>query len=351
MAADASGSLRPAPPSSRFFALAVLAAFSSGLFWVGRQAYLAITDSFVAPIILGPDNDAVIASKLSLSQLEVERAKTASEAESIEAELTAADRAIARLQALSRTVTGALDWTSAVTRRLAAASADDHKTLFAEETVLREMIAQQERATESARKNLAAGLIASADYVKEQLSLHQLRVALLENGRTRAQSELALDQAELAQSSLSSKRGAPAMPERIMREDQLVRIELDLIKLEAERRAKQSEQKVVRDKLAKIDELEAQLKARPMYRAVAERLDLAFVPYTQSDGVREGAEVYDCVWGLFACRAVGTVGEVVPGETVLPDPWGNQSRGHFAILKLTDGAAARSKTLRVRPVH
>ena len=34
---------------------------------------------------------------------------------------------------------------------------------------------------------------------------------------------------------------------------------------------------------------------------------------------------------------------------ILPDPWGNQARGQYAVLNLADHEAAKSKTLRVRP--
>jgi len=82
---------------------------------------------------------------------------------------------------------------------------------------------------------------------------------------------------------------------------------------------------------------------------VESRIEVAFVPYTQLDGAKEGNEVYDCVWGLFWCKPVGTMSELVPGEVILPDPWGNQARGQYAVLDLTDHSAAMSKTLRVRP--
>jgi hypothetical protein len=48
------------------------------------------------------------------------------------------------------------------------------------------------------------------------------------------------------------------------------------------------------------------------------------------------------------CKQVGVVAEVVPGEVVLPDPWGNMARGQYAVLNLSDGLAARAKMLRVR---
>ena len=52
--------------------------------------------------------------------------------------------------------------------------------------------------------------------------------------------------------------------------------------------------------------------------------------------------------GAFSCSHVGTVREMVPGEVVLPDPWGNQARGQYAILDLSDKSAMQNKLLRVR---
>jgi hypothetical protein len=54
------------------------------------------------------------------------------------------------------------------------------------------------------------------------------------------------------------------------------------------------------------------------------------------------------VWGVFACKPVGTITEIVPGEVILPDPWGNPARGQYAVLDLSNHDAAKSKVLRVR---
>jgi hypothetical protein len=139
------------------------------------------------------------------------------------------------------------------------------------------------------------------------------------------------------------------MPEMILREDQRVRVELELLKLEAEQRTKLAERTLMKDKLAKIDEISAQLKGRPIFRAVEKSMDVAFVPYTQIDGMHAGAAVYECVWGVFHCKQVGSVTEIVPGEVILPDPWGTQTRGQYAVLDLSKHDSAKAKSLRVRP--
>jgi hypothetical protein len=61
------------------------------------------------------------------------------------------------------------------------------------------------------------------------------------------------------------------------------------------------------------------------------------------------ADVLDCVWAIFACRRVGRVLEVLPGEVMVPDPWGTLTRGQYALVDLVQADAARSRFLRIRP--
>ena len=79
------------------------------------------------------------------------------------------------------------------------------------------------------------------------------------------------------------------------------------------------------------------------------KVGIAFVPYSQIAGVVPGAPVYTCrLWGMLGCTRVGTVAEVLAGEVVAQDPWGQAARGEYALLDLTDRSAAQAKSLRVR---
>ena len=350
MAADSKENEAPKSNTrARFFAAIALATFASGLYYAGNQGYRAATDSFVAPMILSPDNDLVLQTKAKMSELDIERSRILVEAESIDADLAAADKAIARLRMLEATMINALEWTKTVTARQASSSRAELKALAAQKDVLSQMAEKQERISKEANANLAASLISKTDQAKEQLAYDQVQLALLDNERTRMQNEAALQQVFLAQRSLSMKGTPLMMPEAIAREEQLVRIELEISRLESEQRSKRAEKKVVLAKLAKMDELEVQLKGRPLIRATERSIDVAFVPYTQSEGVAGGAVVYDCIWSIFHCKPVGTITEIVPGEVILPDPWGNQARGNYAVLKLDEHESAKAKVLRVRP--
>jgi hypothetical protein len=334
--------------TTRVFAASVLIALLSLAGVTAREVSRAATDSWVAPVIFSPDNDAVISNKVQLAQLQAERDRTAAAIDNTEADLAAGARALARLQALAEAVRGSLSWTSDVNRRLAESGAREVKTLDEQGALLATMIEHQEHLVAEASANLRAGLIAAEDHEREVMTLNQLRVSLLENQRNRNERDVQMQQVQLAHDSLAHRGHAPAMPERILREDQLVRVELETLKLAGEQRSRESTRRLDRARLAQIDELAAQLSARPIFRAIRSSLDLAFVPYTQIDGVSAGAEVHRCLWGLLLCRPVGTIAEVVPGEVVLPDPWGNPTRGQYAILTLSDRSAAKAKTLRVR---
>ncbi|MDP9034999.1 MAG: hypothetical protein M3O50_09335 [Myxococcota bacterium] len=334
--------------ATRVMAFTALTLFVSGVGYGAREVYRAATDSFVAPIILSPDNDMVLASKVKMSELNVERARTVADSEAIDADLAAGEKALVRLDELKRSGQHALAWTIDISARQASAGAVDLRKLAEQKQMLGEMLAKQEALASDAHANLQAGLVSKMDYAREVQALDQVRIALLENERTRAQAELQLLQVSLERRSLSSTAGAPATPEMILHEDQMLRVELDVLKLEAEMRAKRAEKRVLAEKLATIDELEGQLKTRPIVRAMEKSMDIAFVPYTQRNGVQPGARVLDCLWGLLHCKDVGEVAEVVPGEVILPDPWGSQARGQYAVLALTDHDAAMSKILRVR---
>ncbi len=338
-------STRP-PVRTRLFAFAALTSFLSLLGYVGQQGYRAATDSFIAPIILSPDNDMVLANKLKLSELHVERAKTSAQIQALDADVAAAGQATARLKSLHALTRDALAWTSALNARQAYAGAAELKILDQQRRTLSELLSQQQTFTQQARLNMDAGLISKMDLAKEEQATGRWQVALIETERTQLQAQILVQQAALARKALD--RTGPAMPEQLAQGEQMVRIELELMKLEAEQRSKSTEKKVLEEKLALIVELDGQLKARPIFRALDKSMDVAFVPYTQLEGLHQGAGVYDCVWGIFHCKPVGTVAELVPGEVILPDPWGNQSRGQYAVLELQERDSAKSKTLRVR---
>jgi hypothetical protein len=342
--ADLVGHLAP-----RVFSLAMLAGVSAALTCAVQAGVAAARDAFVAPAILSPDSDLVLANKIKLGELAVERAKASAELQSVDADITADDRAIARLSDLKASLDNSLRFTADLTSGKAAAGAAELKALAEQRDALTAMRDAQAEVAHKAEADERNGLISRTDLEKEIQSLQQLELALLENTRATLRGQADVRETTLAQRALTQS-GAPLTPELAAREEQAIHVELEALRLESDRRSKQAQAAAVSARIAKIDELDAQLRGRPLYRAIERRIDVAFVPYTQLDGVHAGATVYSCVWGLFSCTPVGAVTEVVEGEVTLPDPWGTLTRGQYAVLDLWDREAAKSKVLRVHAV-
>ena len=335
---------------SRIFSLATLCGVVAAIAYVGDGVYRVATDEFVAPCALSPDSDLVIQAKLSMATLTAERFKVTTRREEIDVIVEASDKAIAELEELKTSAARGLEFTAALTTKQASAGTSDLQALSTQRKDLGAMIAAQDAFVVQIKKDLDAGLAAKADYAREKQTLSQMKLALIENDRSRYVTEVTMSQVNLTQQALRSGGGAHiATPEMLMLQDQLVRISTEILKLRAERRSAIAEKVHLDEELKMIEELTGQLKERPTFTAASQNLTVAFVPYTQMDGVESGAPIYDCIWGLFHCKAVGQVTKLLPGEVILPDPWGTPTRGQYATMSLNDPQAAKSKTLRVRP--
>jgi hypothetical protein len=336
---------------ARVFSLLVLCGLLAVFAYGAATAYRVANDSFVAPIIFSPDNDLVIQSKFNLSRLLAERQRILTRITESSASVEIADRGIARLQEFRRSVSKSLAWSIALTSKQATVSAQELERLLQQQLVIEQMTRDQEQSIEQMKKNLEAGLIRRSELERQQGAIDQLRIAWLQNARDQLTAQVQHDTAAMAQEVLSSKDRSSGLvtPEMAAQRDHSVRIELDLLKLQAERQAKLAARRADEDELLKIDELIADMKRRPIFRAIEVSQNVAYVPYNQLDAVAAGSEVHDCeVWTVFACRKVGEVAELLPGEVAMQDPWGTPTRGQYAILNLQDASAAMSKVLRVR---
>jgi hypothetical protein len=336
---------------TRVFSFLALSAMVGGCGYVGQQTYYVITDSFVAPAILSPNNDLVLEQKVKLEQILLEKGRAQSSLEEADADLEAGERAIVSLNDLKGMAKNALSWTKTTTGQQVSAGSADLVTLASQRETLNKMLGQQTLLTAEAQTNFEAGLIQKADLTKEIQSLDQIQLALFENERSRMATNLLLSQASLGQQSLYSK-GSNPMPEQVMSADQLVRIEVQLLQTEAEMRTKLAEKTRVQEELVKISQLETDLRSRPIFQAIDKQLDIAFSPYTSLKDIAPGASLMDCTWGVLNCREVGKVASIIPGETILPDIFGSgQVRGQFISLDLNKNYhddAMQSKVLRIR---
>jgi hypothetical protein len=332
---------------TRLGALAALCGVASLVAYGGYTVYACARDSFAVPTILSPSSEVVAQTTLKLGELHVERVRALAEIEGIDADLSGAEQALGRLRELKRTSSDALHWTSRMTSQKANVSAAELEALQSQKRVISDMLAEQQELTSKAQKDVAAGIISRSDFARQQQALSQIQLALLDNERAMSRGHSALVESQLARQAIDEET-APQMPELVTRQEQMIRVDLEIVRIEAERRAKVAQRDALVERVAQVDEMVQQIEERPLFQAVEGDLELAFVPYTQLDGVSPGAGVYSCLWGLFWCREVGSVSAMVPGEVVQADPWGSQVRGEYVVLNLHEHEAARAKTLRIR---
>ncbi|HWO13565.1 MAG TPA: hypothetical protein VNN80_28885 [Polyangiaceae bacterium] len=332
---------------TRLAAFVALCGVAAAVGYGAYSVYACLRDSFAVPTILSPSSPEVAATTLKLGELHVERVRAVAEIEGIDADLAGAEEAVTRLRELKRTSSDALHWTSKMTSQKANLSTAELEALESQKRVIGEMLAEQQDLTRKAQKDVEAGLISRSEFARQQQALSQVQLALLDNTRAMSRGQSALVESQLAQQALSQD-SAPQMPELVTRQEQMIRVDLEIVRIDAEKRAKIAQRDALVERVAQVDEMVQQIEERPLFQAQERELELAFVPYTQLEGVSPGAEVYSCLWGLVWCQRVGSVAQMVPGEVVQADPWGSQVRGEYVVLNLTQHEAARGKTLRIR---
>lgn len=346
-AESADGAATGPGAGTRLAAFVALSCVAAAVAYGGYSVYCCARDSFAVPTILSPSSPEVAAITLKLGELHVERVRAVAEIEGIDADLAGAEEAVGRLHELKQTSSDALHWTSKMTSQKAHMSTAEIEALESQKRVISEMLAEQQELTARAQRDVEAGVISRSDFARQQQALSQVQLALLDNTRAMSRGQSALVESQLAQQALS-QQSAPQMPELVTRQEQMIRVDLEIVRIEAEKRAKIAARDALVERVAQVDEMVQQIEERPLFQAQEQELELAFVPYTQLDGVRPGADVYSCLWGLLWCERVGSVAQMVRGEAVQADPWGSQVRGEYVVLNLAQHEAARAKTLRIR---
>lgn len=341
----------PKPKSevrARVVAAVALAALTAAVGGIGNVAYRAATDSFVAPVVLTPASEPVVAGRLKLDELRVDRIRAKADLEETDAEIAALERTIDKLDELRRRASDSLEWTASTSNRQIAAGYAEQRALAQQHKLIAALVERQTAQVEATRANVERGLVGRADLEREIATLDQHKLALLDNERADARGRVALEQLGATAAALRGSHSTPLLPEMVSAREQTVRVELEIARASAELRGRKAQRRVAEERLTRATEAERQLADRPIFRAAEGRIDLAFVPYTQLEGVRPGARVFACTWGLVNCRPVGHITEMVPGEVTQTDPWGHPARGQLAVMALDDASAGTRRTLRVR---
>jgi len=339
----------------RIFAFSLVAATLCGLTWLGTQIYHVVTDGWVAPLHLSPDSDQIQSLRMAHQRHLDELSRIDAEVTRLDAETSAIETAITKLSSLRGQSTQMMKWQAETNRVEASGIAAASGIMKKQYGLLQGLHARQIELVTRARADLAAGLIDRSAVDREEQQRDQLALEMTELERTMGEAAIKQRQTTSALQALRAGTGqgpAPSigrMPEVAAGNERDARIEVEIERLNAEARGNRTLRAAAIASLAQQRSLLAEIEARPLHRAMKAATDVAFIPYNQLKAVKPGSPVLDCIWGVFACHAVGHVGEVLPGEVVTQDPWGEMARGQYAVLVLDDKDAVQERVLRVRP--
>jgi hypothetical protein len=344
--------------TSRLLAFLCLLGVAAGTAFVASLAHSALSDAWVAPLRLSPDNERVVDLRIQQTKEKADRARLSAEIVGMDEELQAVDVSLKRMQSLSADYRGALVWNAEAEGKEMRDLAEESSALRSKWQMLRDLLAEQQNSLSRANADRATGLITSTDYDRQAIAVHQLEVDLQDCEIELARVEAARSDATVrgqALSSASSRRGdeshhavAQLSPDVIKFYDDQVRVELEVARLEAEKRSAHARRDAAQAALDDMGQLLRELESRPLYRATQQNTDVAFAPYDHLRRLSVGDDVYACAWSVFACRVVGTVAEVVSGEVITQDPWGELARGQYVTLEMRDRSALFERVLRIR---
>jgi hypothetical protein len=341
----------PEPAKSlagRVLALGLFAATVGGLAWVAEQGYYVLTDAWIAPLHLSPDNDSIGQLRLAHQHELDELARVDAEVTRLDGELSAIDAAVQKLGEFRATANKTIAWQAEQSRVEASGIDETVKHLRKQYDAVSALYARQQDVVAHAQADLDAGMVDRTQLDRELQTRDQLAVEMTDLDRQISEAEYKGKETLSELHALRGGKSVGQMPEIAVGDEHTARIDIEIQRLEAEARGDRALRAVAISSAASERALLHELEGRPLYRAMTAATDVAFVPYTQLDKLSKGARVVDCVWSVFACHDVGRVEDVLPGEIVTQDPWGEMARGQYAVLKLDDPDAVHERVLRVR---
>jgi hypothetical protein len=331
------------------------------LAWVASAIVRLFAESWIAPINLSPDNDRVIQMTLQLNQQLAATERLRVDLARIEGERAATEQALKYMRSHRDGIVDLMKTNLSLQAKQINAYRRVASALREQEAILETIASEQQGITDATKDQLQAGLIGKFEYQREKQELQRLRATGKGVEQKRLELGMSQDRADFeaavwrqAVAGVEGVEGAGAsrfsakVPELLQLEKALLQLQLELELAQNKQRVLELEERVARDAVAKAERVLMHLRSRPLFRAIESSTDAAFIPYSELSGLAVDDVIFACRWSVFLCRKVGRIAEILAGEVVTEDPFGQSARGQYAILSLDDPTAVTQRTLRVR---
>jgi hypothetical protein len=321
----------------RIFAIAVLYLVLIGILayaWV--MGFYAVNTSWAGPVILSAADEKSLdfRQKLVTSQQTIEDLKV--DSKKLDSGVAEMQKHRAALLALEPQLQAAIarEQTHNLTAGPELATLDKQK--LADNQKTQTVLAQLNQVESNINKDLARGLITQGDAATQLAALNQAKGAYTD-----------------------SKIAEVLLTDSVLDKTTTGTNSLDVLVKQAELRSEVAQldvainvaEKQLQEESRQIDRLREAIvtaKQSPYYLNAAggQTLYFAFVPYDNQAYAVAGRSVYDCYLNMIACRKVGTVKQIFPGEEQAIHPiFKTQIRGFLIQMNLDYADSAKSKTV------
>ena len=321
----------------RIFAVTVLYLVLGGILtYAFIMGFYAVSTSWAAPLILSSVDEKSLdfREKLVTSQQTIEDLKV--DSQKLESGITEMKKHRSALLALEPQLKEAIARELAHNRTVGPRLATLDTEKQADNGKTKALLEQLNGIESNVNKDLAAGLITKADAASQLSALNQTRSSYTD-----------------------SKIAEVLLTDSILQKTTTGTDSLDVLEKQAELRSEAAQldiaisvaEKQLQEESQQIERLRDAIrtaKQSPYYLNAAggKTLYFAFVPYDNQGSAVAGRPIYDCYLNMIACRKVGTVGQVFPGEETAIHPiFKTNLRGFLIQMNLDRSESAKSKTV------
>lgn len=302
--------------------------------YIGTSIFYMVSDSWIEPMVVSPTDERVLTLKSELAEKTTMRDKVALE-----------------LQHTERFIAAQQDFQGEFVKAVKADLAERKTTLRRLRALASGYAGERSRIRRSNRefarqskaqmhKEYAARLIDRSEYLQGAFQLGQIATSNLSLAERQAEFETRAAELDgearalgaiLSQKQAEADTGEGSLSYEVLK----VKQEYDSSRLETQKAIES--RAALKESLARYDAIITSIKRSPYLRAADHTADVAFVPYANLDEVSAGAPVFACALEMIACREVGTVRELLPGEVTYKHPFREKDlRGQMVELDLDD---------------